>query len=36
MDITKSYTRTLTLLGLAILAAIAAWQYYLFAVFTGA
>ena len=33
MDIIKSYTRMLTLLGLAIFAAIAAWQFYLFATF---
>ncbi len=36
MDITKSYARILMLLGLAIFAAIAAWQFYLFAVFRGA
>ena len=35
MDITSSYTRILTLLGLAIFAAIAAWQFYLFATFSG-
>ena len=35
MDITSSYTRILTLLGLAIFAAIAAWQFYLFATFRG-
>ena len=35
MDITKSYARILTLLGLAIFAAIAAWQFYLFATFRG-
>jgi hypothetical protein len=33
VDIIKSYTRMLTLLGLAIFAAIAAWQFYLFATF---
>ena len=33
MDITKSYTRALMLPGLAIFAAIAAWQFYLFATF---
>ena len=36
MDITKSYARILMLLGLAIFAAIAAWQFYLFTVFRGA
>lgn len=35
MDITSSYTRILTLLGLAVFAAIAAWQFYLFATFKG-
>ena len=35
MDITTSYARILTLLGLAIFAAIAAWQFYLFAAFRG-
>jgi len=33
VDITKQYARTLGLLGLAIFAAIAAWQFYLFATF---
>jgi len=36
VDITKSYARMLMLLGLAIFAAIAAWQFYLFTVFRGA
>ena len=35
MDITKSYARMLTLLGLAIFGAIAGWQFYLFATFRG-
>jgi hypothetical protein len=35
VDITKSYARILLLPGLAIFAAIAAWQFYLFAVFRG-
>ena len=35
MDITKSYTRILALLGLAIFAVIAGWQFYLFATFKG-
>jgi glycerol-3-phosphate acyltransferase PlsY len=35
VDITTSYARVLTLLGLAIFAAIAAWQFYLFATFKG-
>ena len=35
MDITTSYARILTLPGLAIFAAIAAWQFYLFAAFRG-
>ena len=35
MDITKSYARILILLGLAIFAAIAAWQFYLFTTFKG-
>ena len=35
MDITKSSARILPLLGLAIFAAIAAWQFYLFATFKG-
>jgi hypothetical protein len=33
VDITQSYARILTLLGLAIFAAIAAWQFYLFSTF---
>jgi len=36
VDITRSYARVLMLLGLAIFAAIAAWQFYLFTVFRGA
>jgi hypothetical protein len=36
VDITRSYGRLLLLLGLAIFAAIAAWQFYLFTVFRGA
>ena len=36
MDTTKGYARILIFLGLAIFAAIAAWQFYLFAVFRGA
>jgi hypothetical protein len=35
VDITTSYTRILALLGLAIFAVIAAWQFYLFATFKG-
>jgi hypothetical protein len=35
VDILKSYTRSLLLLGLSIFAAIAAWQFYLFASFKG-
>ena len=35
MDITKSYSRILALMGLAIFAVIAAWQFYLFATFKG-
>jgi Kef-type K+ transport system membrane component KefB len=35
VDITGSYTRILALLGLAIFAVIAAWQFYLFATFKG-
>jgi glycerol-3-phosphate acyltransferase PlsY len=35
VDITNSYARILMLLGLAIFAAIAAWQFYLFATFKG-
>jgi len=35
VDITKSYTRILALMGLAIFAVIAAWQFYLFATFKG-
>jgi hypothetical protein len=35
VDITKSYARILMLIGLVIFAAIAAWQFYLFAVFRG-
>ena len=37
MDIRKSQKRIITaIIGLAILAAIAAWQFYLFVVFKGA
>ena len=37
MDIRKSQKRILTaLIGLAVLAAVAAWQFYLFVVFKGA
>jgi hypothetical protein len=35
VDIIRSYSRILTLLGLGIFAAIAAWQFYLFATFKG-
>jgi hypothetical protein len=36
MHINQSQKRVLMLIGLGILAAIAAWQFYLFAVFRGA
>jgi len=36
VDITRSYARFLISLGLAILAVVAAWQFYLFAFFRGA